>query len=140
MFDGIPFGSASRIMSDRYGERKRIGQLGLDFGFPGMAAATVTAARVSQDEQLTGAGITLGTFLTPPVSDGMSSKGGSVVGNADYKSAAILMDIVNSVRNSDADGIGAEIVVIDATRLAFPATAGISEVAHQFAFFGINAD
>ena len=27
MFDGIPFGSAGRIMGDRYGERKRVGQL-----------------------------------------------------------------------------------------------------------------
>ena len=37
----------------------------------------------------------------PPMSDGMSGKGGSVVGNADHQSTAIFHNIVNPIRNSD---------------------------------------
>ena len=67
-----------------YGQGKRIGQLGLELGFPGVTAATVAAAGVSQNEQLAGTTIAGRTFLVPPMSDGMSGKGGGVVGNADH--------------------------------------------------------
>ena len=50
------------------------------------------------------------------------------------------MEIVDAVRNGDADGIGAEIVIVDAPRGAFPTMAGILEVAHQFAFLAVHAD
>ena len=86
------------------------------------------------------AGITLGTFLAPPVSDGMSGEGGSIVRNADHNSAAIFVDVINAIGNSDADGIGSEIMIIDAARLAFPAAAGISEIAYQFALLAVDAD
>ena len=53
MFDGIPFGSAGGLVSHSYGQGKGVGQLGLEFGFPGMTAATVAAAGIGQNEQLT---------------------------------------------------------------------------------------
>jgi hypothetical protein len=46
----------------------------------------------------------MGTFLPPPISDGMSSKGGSIVRNTDYQSAAIFVDLVNPIRDGDSDG------------------------------------
>ena len=52
MLDGIPLGSAGRIMRHSYGEGEGVGQLPLNFGFPSVTAATVTAAGISQDEQL----------------------------------------------------------------------------------------
>ena len=82
----------------------------------------------------------LGSFALPPVSDGMRGEGGSVVGDADDEGAAILVDIVNAIGDSDTNRVSAEIVIVDATRLAFPAAAGIPEVTHEFALFDVDAD
>ena len=53
MLDGIPLGSARRIMCHGYGQGEGVGQLPLNFGFPGITAATVTTAGIGKDEQLT---------------------------------------------------------------------------------------
>ena len=76
MLDGIPFGSAGGIVGNGHSQGKGVRQLGLELGFPGMTAATVATAGISQNEQLAGTGIASGTFLVPPMSDGMSGKGG----------------------------------------------------------------
>jgi hypothetical protein len=39
MLDGIPLGSTGGIVSNGYGQGKGVGQLGLELGFPGVAAA-----------------------------------------------------------------------------------------------------
>src|SRR5260370_1887060 len=44
MLDGIPFGGAGRVVSDRSGEAEGIAHLSLDFGLPGPGMATVAAA------------------------------------------------------------------------------------------------
>ena len=88
-------------MGDGHRQGKGVGQLGLEFGFPGMTAATVATAGISQDEQLAGTGIASGTFLVPPMSDGMSGKGGSDMGNANDEGTAIFHNIVNPIRNGD---------------------------------------
>ena len=76
---------------------------------------------------MAGTAITSGTFLVPPMSDGMSGKSRRIVGNPDHESPAIFPDIVNSVRNGDPDRIGAEVMIIDATGNQFPTPAGIFE-------------
>lgn len=60
--------------------------------------------------------------------------------NTHDEGAAILRDVVDAVGNGDADGVGAEVVVKNATGSAFPTAAGIPEVAHQFALLGIHTD
>ena len=62
------------------------------------------------------------------------------MGNADHQGSAILHNIVNPVRNGDADGIGAEVVIIDATRGRFPTTSRIFEIADELAFLAVDAD
>ena len=52
MLDRIPLGSARRIMCHGYGQGEGVGQLPLNFRFPGVTAATVTTAGIVQDEQL----------------------------------------------------------------------------------------
>ena len=52
MLDGIPLGSAGRIMCHGYGEAEGVGQLRLNFCFPGVTVATVTAAGIGKDEQM----------------------------------------------------------------------------------------
>jgi hypothetical protein len=140
MLDGIPFGSAGGIVGHGDGQGKGVSQLGLELGFPGMTAATVAAAGIGQNEQLAGTAIAGGTFLMPPMSNGMSGKGGGIVGNADHQSTAIFQNIVNPIRNGDPDGIGAEVVVINRTRGRFPTAARIFEIADEFAFFAVHAD
>ena len=55
MFDGIPFGSAGRIMSHGHGQIEGVGELRLEFGLPGMAPTTIAATGVSENEELTSA-------------------------------------------------------------------------------------
>src|ERR1700683_3790030 len=81
-----------------------------------MTAATVASAGVSKNEQLAGTTIAGRTFRMPPMGDGMSGKGGGIVGNADHQSSAIFQNIINSIGDGDPDGIGAEVVIIDAKR------------------------
>ena len=52
MLDGIPFGSTGGIVGYGDGESKRVNQVRLQFSFPGVAAATVAAAGIGEDEKL----------------------------------------------------------------------------------------
>jgi hypothetical protein len=70
----------------------------------------------------------------------MSGEGGGIVGNANDQGAAIFGEVVDAIGNGDSDGIGAEVVIIDATWSTLPTTAGIFEVAQQFAFLTVDAD
>jgi len=70
----------------------------------------------------------------------MSGKSRRIVGNPDHESPAIFPDIVNSVRNGDPDRIGAEVMIIDATRSQFPTPAGIFEITDELAFFGVHTN
>lgn len=70
----------------------------------------------------------------------MSGEGGCVLGNTDHQSASILVHIVDALRDGNTAGVGAEVVIIDAPRGAFPTTPGMFEMAHQFAFLAIDAD
>ena len=54
--------------------------------------------------------------------------------------ASVGKQVIDPIRDRDADGIGAEIVIIDAHRRAIPLDAIVLEVADQFSLFGINAD
>jgi hypothetical protein len=72
--------------------------------------------------------------------DGVGSEGGSVVRNTHHESATILVDVIDAVGDGDAQRVAAEIMIQDPPRSAFPAPAGIAEVADQFAFFGVDAD
>src|ERR1700723_716510 len=140
MLDGIPFGSAGGIVGDGHSQGKGVRQLGLELCFPGMTGATVPPAGISQNEQLAGTGIASGTFLVPPMSDGMSGKGGSVMGNANDEGTAIFHNIVNPIRNGYPNGISAEVVIIDATRGRIPTTARIFEIADELALLAVDAD
>ena len=57
MLNGIPFGSASGIVSDSDSEVKAVGELRLEFGFPSPPATAVAAAGVSQNQQLARVGV-----------------------------------------------------------------------------------
>jgi len=140
VFDGVPLGSPGRIMCHGNAKGEGIGQLRLQLCFPGIAAIAVAPSGVGQDENLTRAGIAMRTFLLPPVSDGMGGEGRGVVRNAHDEGTAILGEVVDAIGDGDADGVGAEVVVKDASGAAFPTAAGIAEIANQFALLGIHAD
>ena len=140
MLNGVPLGSAGRIVSDGDVEIEGIGELRLDFGFPTAATTAVAAAGVGENEKLTGLGVLEGAFTLPPVSDRVSGKSGSVVRNANNNRAAVGEGLVDSVRDGNADGIGAEIVIMNRPSILIPTSAVVFEVSDQFALFGINAD
>jgi len=62
------------------------------------------------------------------------------MGNANDEGTAIFHNIVNPIRNGDPNGIGAEVVIIDATRGRFPTTARIFEIADELALLAVDAD
>jgi hypothetical protein len=59
--------------------------------------------------------------------------------NTDNDRAAVGDSIVNSIRESDTDGVGTEVVVVNQARGLTPAGARILEVANELALLGIRA-
>ncbi len=117
-----------------------ISQLGLELGFPSAATITVTAAGIAQDKELPGAWIAEQSLLAPPMCDGVSGEGGSVMGDADHDRASIGEQIIDAIRDGDASGIGAEVVIVDPAGRQIPTRTRIFERADQFTFFGIDAN
>ena len=141
VLDGIPFGSAGGVMSNGDGEPKAVAELTLKLGFPGASTATVAAAGIGKDEQLSFAAlVAIRAVALPPASDGVGGEGCRVMRNAYKDRASVGKQIIDTIRDRDADGIGTEIVIIDAHRRAIPLDASVFEIADQFSLFGIDAD
>src|SRR3954471_15309997 len=101
-------------MSNGYGEPKPVAELALQFGFPGPGTAAVAAAGVGQDQQLATAMVAIAAVALPPTGDGVGGEGGRVVRDAHEDRASVGEQIIDAIGDCDADGIGTEIVVIDA--------------------------
>ena len=76
----------------------------------------------------------------PPVSDGVSGEGGSIVRDANDNGAAVHERLIDAVWDGNAEGIRTEVVVEHRPGISIPAGAGVFEIADQFAFFGVNTD
>jgi len=76
----------------------------------------------------------------PPAGDGVRGKSRGVMRDAYEDRASVGEQVIDAVRDRDADGIGTEIVIIDAHGRAAPLEAIVFEVADQFSFFGIDTD
>ena len=140
MLDGVPFRSAGGVVGYGKSEAVGISQLGLEFCFPSAATITVTAAGIAEDEELSRARIAKRSLLAPPMGDGVSGEGGCVMGDADHNGAPIGEQIINAVRDGDAGGVGAEVVIVDQAGRQVPTGTGISEMADELALLGIDAN
>jgi len=140
VFNGVPFGSASRVVGNGESQTERIGQLRLELGFPGAATIAIAAAGVAQNEELPGAWIAARSLLAPPMRDGVGREGGCVMRDTHHDGPSIGEEIIDAVRDGDAGGVRAEIVVVDQSGRQIPTRAGILEVADQFALLGIDAN
>ena len=111
MLNRIPFGSASGIVSNGNVEIEGVGELGLDFRFPGVATATIAATRIGENKKLTRAGVLARTFMLPPMGNGMGGESRSVVRDTDDNGTAVGQGLVDTVRNSDSDDTGADLLL-----------------------------
>ena len=98
------------------------------------------AAGIAKDEEFAGAWIAPNAFLAPPMGNGVSGKGGCVMGDANGDRTAIGQQIIDAIRDSDPGGVGAEIMIVDQTGREIPSCTRILEAAHQFALLSIDAD
>ena len=103
MLDRVPLRSTGRIMSDGDGEVETIGKLRLEFCFPSSAAATITAARVGENEQFAGVGMLQTSFTLPPMTDSVRSEGGCVVRNTDDDGTPVGERLIDAIRDGDAE-------------------------------------
>ena len=140
MLDGIPFGSPSWVVSNGYRKSKAVAELALQLGFPGAGTATITTAGIGKDEQLSTVAVAVGAVALPPAGDGVGGEGSRVMRDADEDRTSVGEQVVDTVRDRDADSIGTEIVIIDAHWGAIPLDTVVFEIADQFAFFRIDAD
>ena len=76
----------------------------------------------------------------PPTSDGVRGEGGGVMRDTHKNRTSVGEQVIDTVRNRDANGIGTEVVIVDAHGRAIPLDAIVFEIADQFSFFGIDAD
>src|ERR1043166_1926962 len=140
VLDGIPLGSAGGVMSNGYGEPEAVAELGLKFGLPGASTAAVAATGIGQDEQLPAVIVAISAVALPPTGDGMGGEGCRVMGDAYEDRAAVGEQVIDAIRDREADGIGTEIVIIDGHGRTIPLDTIVLEVADQFSFLGIDAD
>jgi hypothetical protein len=134
VLDGIPFGSAGRIVSDGDREAEAIAQLTLEFDLPGPGSATIAAAGVGQEQKLGRAAVAAGSFAFSPSGDGVGGEGRRVVGDADADGAAVMGRVVNAVRDTYPAGIGKEVVIVDQNGRAVQGLgAGSESVASRYA-------
>jgi hypothetical protein len=61
------------------------------------------------------------------------------MGDADHNGASVGEQIINAVRDGDAGGVGAEVVIVDQAGRQVPTGTGISEMADELALLGISA-
>jgi len=140
VLDGIPFGSAGGVVSNGHCEPKAVAELALQFDLPGSGTATVAAAGIGKDEQLSAASIAINPVALPPTGDGVGGEGCRVMRDAYEDRAAVGEQVIDTVGDGDADRIGREIVIINAHGGAIPLDAIVLEVADQLSLFGIDAD
>jgi hypothetical protein len=140
MLDGVPLGSARRIVGNGESQTERVGKLRLEFGFPGAAASAIAAAGVAEDEELAGAWIADRPLLAPPMCNSVRGKGRCVMRDTHHDRPSIGEQIIDAVRDGNAGGIRAEVVVVDQAGRPIPARAGIFEVTDQFAFLCVDAN
>ena len=140
MLNRIPLGRAGGIVSDGEFEIEGIGELGLEFRFPSTPAATIAAARIGENEKLTGLCVLKGAFTLPPMGDGMGGEGRGIVRDADDNGASVGEGLVNTVRDGNADGIGPEVMIMNGPGIAIPASAVVFKVSDEFTFFSVDAD
>ncbi len=113
VFNGVPFGGASRVVGNGERQTERVGQLSLEFGFPGTASSAIAAPGVAENEELAGTWIADRSLLTPPMRDGMGGKSGCVMRDANRDRPSIGEQIIDPVRDGYAGGVGAEVVIVD---------------------------
>jgi len=77
--------------------------------------------------------------MAPPMGDGMGGKGGGVMRDAHHDRAAIGEQVINTVRDGDACGVRAEVVIVDQTGRQIPTGTEILEVADQLALLSVDA-
>ena len=140
VLDGIPFRSAGGVVSNSHCEPKAVAELDLKLGFPSTGTATVAAASIRQDKQVPAAAVAISAVALPPAGDGVGGESGRVMRDAYEDRASVGEQVIDTIRDRDANGIGTEIVIIDAYRRAVPLDAVVLKVADQFSLFGIDAD
>ena len=140
MFDGIPLGSAGRVVADGDSEPQGNADGVLKRFFPGAGTRAVAASAIRQDEQFSGRRITLAAFLQPPLRNGLDSKGWGVVTGPEKHRAPVGQRIVDAVGSYQRLGLGTKVVIFDRKGIAIPFGAGVFEVADQFLFLGIDTD
>ena len=96
VFDGIPFGSSGRIMTDMHGQASFVGEV-LQGDFPEAAFGSIAAATVCQDESFLGIGIIWLAILQPVLADGFHGEGGRAMIEADTDEALLLENILDPV-------------------------------------------
>ena len=84
--------------------------------------------------------VAISAVALPPTGDRVGGEGCRVMRDAYEDRASVGEQVIDAVRDRDADGIGTEIVIIDAHGRSVPLDAIVFEIADQFSFFGIDAD
>src|SRR3990172_9818253 len=127
MLDGVPLGGARRVGGDGHAEAVVVAQLGLQPVLPGAAVGAVAATAVGQDREFAGVAIPSLAFAPPPPRDAVHSELGGVVGGPDKHGAPVGLYVVDAVGDGDADGLGAEVMVVHEYRLTAPGDARVLE-------------
>jgi len=127
-------------VAHRDGEPAGIAQLFLELGLPHARPAAVRATRIGQDEQTLGLREAAAPVVGPPVTNRLDGKAWRVETVADAHKAAIVGQVINTVRDRLADGILRPVMRQHRLGRPAPGPPSVLEVADQLLFFRIHAD
>src|SRR3990172_7676844 len=139
MLDLVPLAGPRRKVADLQGQAQCIRQV-LQGNFPQPVAASIAAAAVGRNQQLTCLSMMLHTHLAPPAPNGLCRKARRIVINADTHPALVFGQIVHAIGNGLAPIFVNEIVDQDFYRLTLrlPLTTANAEFTDQFLLLGVH--
>ena len=112
MLDEIPLRASCGIVGDGDGEAVGIAEMVLEGVLPGAVAIAVAAAAIGENDELGGVRIAGAACGAPPGIEVVDGEEGGVAGDADPDEAAVGEGVVDAVRDGQAAGLGAEVVVV----------------------------
>ncbi len=136
---GIPLRCTRRVVGDGNGDAMAVGEPLLETVLPSSTVRTVAAATIGQDGEFLGSFVPTTALGDPPCFDGIDGEFRRVSGGTDKDGPLVGLDVVDSVGDRLADGVGWKVVVEDLDGLFVPGRTRVLEWSDQFLFFGIDA-
>jgi len=140
VLNGIPLGSAWRLVTDGDRQVKGIDQLGLKLLLPKTGTIAIAAAPIGEDQEFWCVRIESDPGVGPPVGNGIHGEFSRIRRESSIDVAWLMLFVIDAVGDSPCQGIGGKVVHVDLGTLFTPDLSGLLKRTDEFFLLGIDAD